>query len=40
MKSYNKPELVDLAASIGIKRRTNMTKGELIDAITNASRKR
>jgi hypothetical protein len=40
LKSYNKPELVELAASIGIKRRTNMTKGELVDAITKASRKR
>jgi chromosome segregation ATPase len=40
LKSYNKPELVDLAASIGIKRRTNMTKDELIDAITRVSRKR
>ena len=38
LKSYNKPELVELAASIGIKGRTNMTKGELVRAITNASR--
>jgi colicin import membrane protein len=38
LESYKKPELVDLAASIGIKGRTNMTKGELVHAITNASR--
>jgi hypothetical protein len=38
LESYNKPELVELAASIGIKGRTNMTKGELVRAITNASR--
>jgi colicin import membrane protein len=40
LKSYSKPELVELAASIGIKGRTNMTKDELVDAITRASRKR
>jgi hypothetical protein len=40
LKSYNKPELVELAASIGIERRTEMTKGELVDAITRASRQR
>jgi Rho termination factor, N-terminal domain len=40
LKSYNKQELMELAAGIGIKRRTNMTKGELVDAITKASRKR
>jgi hypothetical protein len=38
LASYNKPELVELAASIGIKGRTSMTKGELVRAITNASR--
>ena len=36
--SYNKPELVELAAGIGIEGRTNMTKGELVDAIAKASR--
>ena len=40
LKSYNKPELVELAASIGVKRRTSMTKGELVDAITRSSRQR
>lgn len=40
LTSYNKPELVELAASIGIEKRTKMTKGELVDAITKASRKR
>jgi colicin import membrane protein len=40
LKSYNKPELVDLAASMGIKGRTTMTKDELVDAISRASRKR
>jgi hypothetical protein len=38
LKSYNKPELVDLAATIGIKGRTTMNKDELVDAITRASR--
>jgi colicin import membrane protein len=38
LESYRKPELIELAASIGIEGRTNMTKGELIDAIANASR--
>ena len=38
LESYNKPELVELAASIGIEGRTNMTKGELVDAIAKASR--
>lgn len=40
LRSYNKPELVDLAASIGIEGRTRMTKGELVEAITKATRKR
>ena len=38
LKSYNKPELVELAAGIGIEGRTTMTKDELIKAITKASR--
>ena len=38
LQSYNKPELVELAASIGIEGRTNMTKNELVDAIAKASR--
>ena len=38
LQSYNKPELLELAASIGIEGRTNMSKGELVDAITKASR--
>jgi colicin import membrane protein len=37
LESYRKPELVDLAASIGIEGRTNMTKVELIEAIAKAS---
>jgi colicin import membrane protein len=40
LKSYSKPELVELAASIGINAPTNMTKPELIGAITKASRNR
>jgi hypothetical protein len=38
LESYNKPELVELASSIGIEGRTNMTKAELVDAIAKASR--
>ena len=38
LESQNKPELVELAASIGIENRTTMTKSELVDAITKASR--
>lgn len=37
LESYNKPELMELAAGIGIEKRTTMTKGELVDAITKAS---
>jgi type I site-specific restriction-modification system R (restriction) subunit len=40
LKSYNKPELVELAASMDIQGRSSMTKGELVQAITRASRKR
>jgi colicin import membrane protein len=38
LETYSKPELVKLAASIGIEKRTTMTKGELVDAIAKASR--
>jgi colicin import membrane protein len=38
LESYNKPELMELAASIGIEGRTNMSKGELVEAIAKASR--
>ena len=38
LQSYNKPELLELAASIGIEGRTHMSKGELVAAITKASR--
>ena len=37
LKSYNKPELLDLAASMGVGR-TNMTKDELVEVITKAAR--
>jgi colicin import membrane protein len=40
LDAYKKPELVELAASIGIENRTNMTKPELVDAITKAARRR
>ncbi|HET9545690.1 MAG TPA: Rho termination factor N-terminal domain-containing protein, partial [Gaiellaceae bacterium] len=38
LDAYKKPELVELAASIGIENRTTMTKSELVDAITKAAR--
>jgi len=38
LESYNKPELVELAESIGIEGRTTMTKAELVDAIEKSSR--
>lgn len=37
LKSYNKPELLDLAASMGVEGRTNMTKGELVEVLTRAA---
>jgi colicin import membrane protein len=40
LDAYRKPELVELAASIGIEGRTDMTKGELVDAITKVARQR
>ena len=39
LDAYKKPELVELAASIGIENRTKMTKHELVDAITKAARR-
>jgi len=38
LESYKKPELIELAASVGVEKRTSMTKDELIDAIAKASR--
>jgi colicin import membrane protein len=38
LKSFHKPELVELAASVGVETRASMTKEELVDAITRASR--
>jgi hypothetical protein len=40
LDAYKKPELVELAASIGIEKRTDMTKDELVEAITQAARSR
>jgi chromosome segregation ATPase len=40
LESYRKPELVELAAGIGIEGPTSMTKSELLDAIAKASRTR
>jgi hypothetical protein len=40
LEAYHKPQLVELAASIGIEGRTNMTKSELVEAIAKASRTR
>ena len=40
LDTYKKAELVDLAASIGIEKRTDMTKDELVEAITQAARRR
>ena len=40
LDAYKKPELVALAGTIGIERRTEMTKDELVDAITKAARRR
>ena len=40
LDAYKKPELVELAASIGIEQRSNMTKSELVVAITRAARRR
>ena len=39
LDAYKNPELVELAASIGIENRTSMTKDELVDAITKAARR-
>jgi hypothetical protein len=40
LDAYKKSELVELAASIGIEKRTDMTKDELVEAITQAARRR
>jgi pyruvate formate-lyase activating enzyme-like uncharacterized protein len=40
LDAYKKPELVELAATIGIENRSSMTKEELVDAITKAARRR
>ena len=37
LESYTKPQLVELAASIGVEGRTTMTKHELVEAIAKAS---
>ena len=39
LDAYESPELVELAASIGIENRSNMTKPELVDAIMKAARR-
>ena len=39
LDAYKKPELVELAASVGIEKSTNMTKDELVDAIMKAARR-
>jgi hypothetical protein len=39
LDACKKPELVELAATVGIEKRTNMTKGELVDAIMKAARR-
>lgn len=38
LASYNKPALVELAASIGIEKRATMTKSQLVDAIGQVAR--
>jgi hypothetical protein len=38
LSSYNKAELVELAAGIGIRGRSTMTKDELVAALRTASR--
>ncbi|HEX5468370.1 MAG TPA: hypothetical protein VFW80_04905 [Gaiellaceae bacterium] len=40
LSSYNKAELVELAAGIGIRGRSTMTKDELVAALRTASRRR
>ena len=39
LDAFKKPELVELASTIGIEGRTEMTKDELVDAITSAARR-
>ena len=38
LSSYNKPELVELAAGMGIRGRSSMTKAELVSALRRATR--
>ena len=38
LDAYKKPELVQLAAGIGLETRAKMTKDELVDVITRAAR--
>jgi colicin import membrane protein len=38
LDAYKKPELVELAATIGIENRASMTKAELVEAVTKAAR--
>lgn len=40
LDAYKKPELVELAATMDIEKRTDMTKDELVDAIMKAARQR
>ena len=40
LHGYGKPELVDLAATMGIEKRTEMRKDELVSAIMKAARER
>jgi hypothetical protein len=40
LDAYRKPELVELASTIGIEGRSSMTKNELVDAITKQARRR
>jgi len=37
LESYNKPELIELADSIGIEKPKSMTKAEIVQAIAKAS---
>jgi colicin import membrane protein len=39
LDAYRKPELVELASTIGIEGRSSMTKDELVDAITKQARR-
>jgi hypothetical protein len=39
LDAYKKPELVEVAASLGVRTRSMMTKHELVEAITTNSRR-